>query len=63
MQTRVFQIALNYSLLQVCRLHTGDNTEFFFVCVGVGGWGGGGSTKKCDHNCDQAFIKSNWGSV
>ena len=21
------------------------------------------STKKCDHNCDQALIKSSWGSV
>ena len=24
---------------------------------------GGGSTKKCNHNCDQALIKSSWGSV
>ena len=24
---------------------------------------GGGSTKKCDHNCDQTIIKSSWGSV
>ena len=24
---------------------------------------GGGSTKKCDHNCDQALMKSSWGSV
>ena len=24
---------------------------------------GGGSTKECDHDCDQALIKSSWGSV
>ena len=24
---------------------------------------GGGSTNKCDHDCDQAVIKSSWGSV
>ena len=24
---------------------------------------GGNITKKCDHDCDQALIKSNWGSV
>ena len=23
---------------------------------------GGGSTKKCDHDCDQALIKSSWRS-
>ena len=25
--------------------------------------GGSGSTKKCGHDCDQALIKSSWGSV
>ena len=24
---------------------------------------GGGSTKKCDHDCVQPLIKSSWGSV
>ena len=24
---------------------------------------GGASTKKCDHDCDHALIKSSWGSV
>ena len=24
---------------------------------------GGSSTKKCDHDCNQALIKSSWGSV
>ena len=24
---------------------------------------GGGSMKKCDHDCDQALIKGSWGSV
>ena len=24
---------------------------------------GGSSTKKCDHDCDQALTKSSWGSV
>ena len=34
---------------------SGGNTDFF--------GGGGGSTKKCDHDCDQALIKSSWESV
>ena len=33
---------------------TGGNTEFFW---------GGSSRKKCNHECDQSLIKSNWGSV
>ena len=28
-----------------------------------GFFGGGGSTKKCNHDCDQSLIKSSWGSV
>ena len=24
---------------------------------------GGGTTKKCDHNCNQALTKSSWGSL
>ena len=35
-------------------IHLGGNTEIFL---------GGSSTMKCDHDCDQALIKSSWGSV
>ena len=27
------------------------------------GGDGSGITRKCDHDCDQALIKSSWGSV
>ena len=26
-------------------------------------FGGGGNTNKCNHDCDQALIKSGWGSA
>ena len=40
-------------------VNTGGNTKFFFFFLG----GRGGSTKKSDHDWDQAIIKSSWGSV
>ena len=66
-------ICRNLSETKINMKRTSDNISnlqrviqiFFFGRGGGGGGGGGGgcsgSTKKCNHDCNQAFIKCSWG--
>ena len=50
---------------QVVVLYSNDCMEICLGGLSIQGviFLGGGSTKKCDHDCDQALIKSSWGSL
>ena len=48
------KINIPYSLIRTRMCDYGGNTDIFLV---------GSTTKKCDHDCDQALLKSSRGSV